>query len=188
MELLNHKADSWKYKYIAYISVGKIANYVENIKDIEQIIPIILNDIVSENPKIRYGCLYCIAEFSSELKDEFTEFYAEKVVPSICNLVAKDNVLRCKLQGYDSLESFISESSEELLEKYTQSILDALFLNFLKSNQECPQSMQETILDCLGELLSKNKQPPLWVINQGRKDTKSLRYAKISVKERVCNS
>ncbi len=157
MELLGHKAESWKYKYIAYISVGKIANYVENIKDIEQIIPIILDDIKSDNPKIRYGCLYCISEFSSELKDEFTEFYAEKVIPSICQLVMNDTVLRCKLQGYDSLESFISESSEEILEKYTQNILDALFFNFLKSNKECPQSMQEAILDCLGELLSKNK-------------------------------
>ena len=158
MELLNHKSDSWKYKYIAYTSVGKISNYVEHIKDIEQIIPIILDDIKSENPKIRYGCLYCISEFSNELKEEFTEFYADKVIPSICNLVMNDNVLRCKLQGYDSLESFISESSEELLEKYTQSILDALFFNFLKSSKECPQSMQEAILDCLGELLSKNKK------------------------------
>ena len=158
MELLGHKAESWKYKYIAYISVGKIANYVENIKDIEQIIPIILDDIKSDNPKIRYGCLYCISEFSTELKDEFTEFYADKVIPSICQLVMNDNVLRCKLQGYDSLESFLSESSEEILEKYTQSILDALFFNFLKSNKECPQSMQEAILECLGELLSKNKE------------------------------
>ena len=157
MELLNHKPDSWKYKYIAYISVVKIANYVKDIKDIDQIIPIILNDINNENPKIRYGCLFCISEFSSGLKDEFTESYSEKVIPPICNLVMKDTVLRCKLQGYDSLESFISESSEEILEKYTQSILDALFLNFLKSGNECPQSLQETILDCLGELLSKNK-------------------------------
>jgi hypothetical protein len=157
MELFNHKEESWKYKYIAYISVGKISNYVEHIKDIEQIIPIILDDIKNENPKIRYGCLYCIAEFSSQLKDEFTEFYADKVVPSICNLVMTDNVLRCKLQGYDSLESFIEESSEEILEKYTQNILDALFFNFLKTEKECPQSMQETILDCLGQLLSKNK-------------------------------
>ena len=154
MELLNHK-ESWKFKYIAYISVGKIADYVENIKDIEQIIPIILDDIKSDNPKIRYGCLYCIAQFSSALKDEFTEIYAEKVVPSLCSLVVGDNVLRCKLQGYDSLESFISESSEDVLEKYTQSILEALFANFLK---EIPQSLQEAILDCLGELLSKNKK------------------------------
>ena len=154
MELLNHKDDSWKYKYIAYISVGKISDFVEEIKDIEQIIPIILNDIKSQNPKIRYGCLFCIAQFSSALKDEFTEFYAEKVIPSLCALVVEDNVLRCKLQGYDSLESFISESNEDLLEKYNQSILDALFVNFLK---EGPQSLKEAILDCLGELLSKNK-------------------------------
>ena len=157
MELLSHKEESWKYKYIAYISVGKIASYVEEIKQIEQIIPIILDDIKSQNPKIRYGCLYCISEFSAELKDEFTEFYADKVVPSICDLVAKDTALRCKLQGYDSLESFINESSEDVLKKYTQNILDALFLNFLKSSTECPQSLQEAILDCLGELLSKNK-------------------------------
>ena len=157
MELLNHKNESWKYKYIAYISVGKIATYVKKIKDIEQIIPIILADITNDNPKIRYGCLFCISEFSSGIKDEFTEIYAEKVIPSICNLVMKDNVLRCKLQAYDSLESFISESSEEILGRYTQSILDALFLNLLKSSKECPQSLQETILDCLGELLAKNK-------------------------------
>ena len=157
MELLNHKEESWKYKYIAYISVGKIASFVEQLKDIEQIIPIILDDIKSQNPKIRYGCLYCISEFSTNLREEFTEFYADKVIPSICNLVAVDNTLRCILQGYDSLESFINESSEEVLEKYTQTILEALFLNFLKKEKECPQSMQEVILDCLGELLSKNK-------------------------------
>ena len=157
MELLNHKQDSWKYKYIAYVSVGKIANYIDEIKEIEQIIPIILDDIKNENPKIRYGCLYCISEFSAELKDEFTEFYADKVIPPLCNLVMNDSVLRCKLQGYDSLESFIDESSEEVLAVYTQNILDALFFNFLKSNKECPQSMQEAILDCLGVLLSKNK-------------------------------
>ena len=157
MELLKHKEEAWKYKYIAYISVGKIAGHVEEIKEIEQIIPIILDDIKSQNPKIRYGCLYCISEFSAELKDEFTEFYADKVIPSICNLVAVDTALRCKLQGYDSLESFINESSEDVLVKYTQNILDALFLNFLKSSAECPQSLQEAILDCLGELLSKNK-------------------------------
>ena len=154
MELLNHK-ESWKFKYIAYISVGKISDYVEEIKDIEEIIPIILDDIKSENPKIRYGCLYCISKFSSSCKDEFTEFYAEKVVPSLCTLVIGDNVLRCKLQGYDSLESFISESSEDVLEKYTQNILEALFANFLK---EIPQSLQEAILNCLDELLSKNRK------------------------------
>ena len=157
MELLKHKDDSWKYKYIAYVSVGKIASHINEIKEIEIMIPIILKDIQSENPKIRYGCLYCISEFSSNLKDEFTELYADEVVPALCNLVINEKVLRCKLQGYDSLESFIEESSKELLSKFIQQLLDALFLNLLKPAKESPQSLKEAILDCLGDLIDKSK-------------------------------
>ena len=106
---------------------------------------LILKDIQSENLNIRYGCLYCISEFSSNLKDEFTELYADEVVPALCNLVINEKVLRCKLQGYDSLESFIEESSKELLSKYIQQLLDALFLNLLKPAKESPQSLKEAI-------------------------------------------
>ena len=158
MELLNHKDDSWKYKYIAYVSVGKIASHVNEIKEIEPMIKVILEDIQNKNPKIRYGCLYCISEFAGNLKDEFTELYAEQVVPALCSFVTNETVLRCKLQGYDTLESFIEESSKELISKYIQSMLDALFLNLLKPSKESPQSLKEAILDCLGDLIDKSKK------------------------------
>ena len=158
MELLKHKDDSWKYKYIAYVSVGKIASHITEIKEIEEMIKVILQDIQNKNPKIRYGCLYCIAEFASNLRDEFTELYAEEVMPALCNLVTNETVLRCKLQGYDTLESFIEESSEELLSKYLQPLLDALFLNLLKPAKESPQSLKEAVLDCLGDLIDKSKK------------------------------
>ena len=51
---------------------------------IQPMVEIILKDINNQNPKIRYGCLYCIAEFASNLKDEFTEIYADQVVPAFC--------------------------------------------------------------------------------------------------------
>ena len=158
IELLKHKDDSWKYKYIAYVSVGKIASHITEIKEIEEMIKVILQDIQSKNPKIRYGCLYCIAEFSSNLKEEFTELYAEEVIPALCNLVTNETVLRCKLQGYDTLESFIEESSEELLSKYLQQLLEPIFFNLLKPSKESPQSLKEAILDCLGDLIDKSKK------------------------------
>jgi len=118
----------------------------------------ILKDIGNDNPKIRYGCLYCISEFAENLKDEFTELYGEEVIPALCNLVTNDKVLRCKLQGYDTMESFIEESSEELLSKYIQQFLDSLFLNLLKPSSESPQSLKEAILDCLADLIDKSKK------------------------------
>lgn len=158
MELLQHKDDSWKYKYIAYVSVGKIANHITEIQEIDVMIKVILKDIQNKNPKIRYGCLYCISEFATNLKEEFTELYAEEVIPAMCNLVKNETVLRCKLQGYDSLESFIEESHKELLSQYLQQLLDALFLNLLKPSSESPQSLKEAVLDCLGDLIDKSKK------------------------------
>ena len=57
-------------------------------------------------------------------------------------------MLRYKLQGYDTIEVFIEESSKVLLSKYLQE-----FLNLLKPSNESPQSLKETILDCLCDLL-----------------------------------
>ena len=157
-ELLSHENDSWKYKYIAYISVGKLANHVDEMTPIKTMVDLILKDINNENPKIRYGCLCCIAEFASNLKDEFTELYADQVIPALCSLVTNEKVLRCKLQGYDTLESFIVDSSKEVISNNLQQFLDSLFLNLLKPSNESPQSLKEAILDCLGELIDKSKK------------------------------
>ena len=157
-ELINHINDSWKYKYIAYVSVGKMATHVQELKEIEEMVKTIIKDIQNENPKIRYGCLYCISEFAENHKDGFTEIYGEELIPALCNFVTYEKVLRCKLQGYDTLESFIEESSEELLSQFLQQLLDCLFLNLLKSSSESPQSLKEAILDCLADLIEKSKK------------------------------
>ena len=64
MELLNHQNENWKYKYIAYTSVGKVSNYVDDLKTIETMINSILPDIINNNHNIRYSFLFCISQFS----------------------------------------------------------------------------------------------------------------------------
>jgi hypothetical protein len=41
VELINHRNDSWKYKYIAYVSVGKIATHIDELKEIQEMIKMI---------------------------------------------------------------------------------------------------------------------------------------------------
>ena len=157
MELLNHSNESWKYKYIAYTSVGKISTYVDDIKAIETMINNILPDITNQNPKIRYSCLFCIAQFTDAFKEDFTELYHNQVITSIVALENNDNVLRVKLQGFDSLQSFIEYCSESILSNYIQNILESLFSHFVKGDNDCPQNLRETILDTLGGLISNTK-------------------------------
>ncbi len=157
MELLNHQNENWKYKYIAFTSVGKISTYVDDIKSIETMINSILPDLINDNPKIRYSCLYCISQFTDSFKEDFIEIYHSQIIPSIVNLEIKETVLRVKLQGFDSLQSFLEYCSEGIISNYIQSILEVLFAHFNKDDNGCPNSLRETILDTLGGLISSSK-------------------------------
>ena len=157
MELLNHQNENWKYKYIAYTSVGKISNYIDDLKTIENMVNAILPDINNENPKIRYSCLFCISQFTDSFKDDFIESYHSNIIPNIVNLESKENVLRVKLQGYDSLQSFLEYCTETIITPYIQNILEVLFADFNKDDVGCPHSLRETILDTLGGLISSSK-------------------------------
>ena len=117
----------------------------------------ILPDIINNNPKIRYSCLFCISQFTDSFKEDFIELYHSQIIPSIVNLEMKDSVLRVKLQGYDSLQSFIEYCSESIISQYIQSILEVLFTDFNKDDNGCPHSLRETILDTLGGLISSSK-------------------------------
>ena len=91
------------------------------------------------------------------IQEDFIEIYHSQIIPSIVNLEMKDSVLRVKLQGYDSLQSFIEYCSESIISQYIQSILEVLFTDFNKDDNGCPHSLRETILDTLGGLISSSK-------------------------------
>ena len=58
----------------------------------------------------------------------------------------KDSVLRVKLQGYDSLQSFIEYCSESIISQYIQSILEVLFTDFNKDDNGCPHQLEKLLL------------------------------------------
>ena len=117
----------------------------------------ILPDIINNNPKIRYSCLYCISQFTDSFKEDFIEIYHSQIIPSIVNLEMTEIILRIKLQDYDSLQNFIEYYSESIISQYIQSKLEVLFTDFNKDDNGCPHSLRETILDTLGGLISSSK-------------------------------
>ncbi|MCQ2818387.1 MAG: hypothetical protein MJ252_14060 [archaeon] len=157
MELLQHSNENWKYKYIAYIAIGKISEHVDDINELTKIITMIFNDLNNENPKIRYACVSCISQFGENFRDNFTELYHSQIYPPLMNLFTNEPILRVKCQISDAFQSCIEQTSKSTINTYQQSILDTIFNSFIKSDEECPQLLRETILDTLGELLSNVK-------------------------------
>ena len=154
MELLNHSNEHWKYQYIAFMSIGKIIEYVEDINSIEKVIGIILSQVNNENPKIRFACLYCIYQLTDRYGDSFLDLYHKTVLPTINELFKKETVLRVLIQLCDTLQTILEKAPKSIVNENIQNFLDSVFLIFIKSEKECPAILREGIIDVLGELIS----------------------------------
>lgn len=154
LELINKESKHWKYKYIGYMTISQIIEHVKDLKTLENIIDLILNDLVNNNhPKIRYSCLQCVEQLSQYLNPSFQNKYHNVIISNLITIISKDNVLRNRLQACESLQSFLEHcTSEKILRdnNYIKEILENVICIFVKDNIEI--SLRESILNVISEL------------------------------------
>ena len=152
-ELLQHAGSDWKYKYIAYITIAEIVEFIPEMNSITSLIEMILNDLNNENVKIQYACLYCIAELAEGQSTEFQNEYHARIIPALFALLKQTNVLRIQIQICDALDCFIEHVTDQQASQYIQSGLDVLFGLFIKDDNECPMSLKEGILNVVNQFI-----------------------------------
>ena len=159
IELIKHSSDDqWKYKYIAYITIAEIAERINDIESINQLIKMIINDLFNKNIKVQYASLYCIAELSSEHSPDFQNTYHEQIVPKLIKLLSESKCLRVQLEICDALDMFVEHLTDDNAAKYMQSSLDVLFNIFIKPESECPPALKEGILDVVKEFINASEE------------------------------
>ena len=159
IELINHSTDDqWKYKYIAYITIAEIAGFIKDIESIEKLIKMIINDLFNKNIKVQYASLYCIAELSDEHNPDFQNTYHQEIVPNLIKLLSESKCLRVQLEICDALDMFVEHMTDDTAAKYLQNSLDVLFNIFIKSEEECPPSLKEGILDVVKEFINASEE------------------------------
>jgi hypothetical protein len=50
----------WRYKNAAIMAFSQVGEYIDDIKNIGAMVPIILQHLKHQNPRIRYAALHCI--------------------------------------------------------------------------------------------------------------------------------
>ena len=159
VELIKHSSDNdWKYKYIAYITIAEIADYLKNIDSIKDLIAMIISDLFNKNIKVQYASLYCIAELSDHLNPQFQNKYHQDIIPNTIKLLCDSKCLRVQLEVCDALTMFVEHLTDDDAAKYLQSSLDVLFNLFIKSEEECPPALKEGILDTVKEFMNASEE------------------------------
>ena len=154
IELINRTQGGWKFKYVGFMTISQIIEYVKDISTIENLIEIILANIENEHPKIRYACMQCIEQISEHLEPNFQNNYHKIIFPKLIGRFS-DECLRNQLQSLESLQAFIEHCHSEKIFKntdYLRVILDSLMTLFIQEN--IPISLRESIINVCSELTS----------------------------------
>ena len=150
MKLLANTND-WRLKYIGFMTISQMVEHVTDISHIDNILPMIFNDSVNPNPKIRFATLHCVSQISDSLNPHFQNNYHEKVFPVILARVS-DEVLRVQLQACDAIQAYVESCSDQVASQYAQLILDTIFGVFMKDT--IAVSLKEAILNVTSELVT----------------------------------
>lgn len=136
---------SWKYKYIGFIAISHIVEFIQDIKNISHIFPEVFANLQNANAKIKFSCLECINSFSDQFSPTFNNEYYSQVIGQALQLF-KDPSLRIRMEACFCLESFFECVNDQVAVDYCETILNEIFAIFLQ------EEVQVCLIDSLVNL------------------------------------
>jgi hypothetical protein len=138
----------WKFKYIGYSTISRIAQDVDDIEDLTAIINRIYIDMDNINPKIKASCLFCIDSFAEDFNPVFQKYHHKIIVPKFLDL-CKDTSIRIKIEALFAMELFFTDIDEEICFLYAEMILNQILTSLMN------EDLQENIIEAMFNMVEK---------------------------------
>ena len=68
--MMGNDAD-WRHKNAGLMAFSQVGEYIDDVKKISAMIPVVLEHLKHQNPRIRYASLHCIGQISDDMTEEF---------------------------------------------------------------------------------------------------------------------
>ena len=75
--------EDWRYKHAGIMAFSQVGEYVDDIKSIGVMIPVLVQHLQHPNPKIRYAANHCIGQLAEDITDEFVKEFGAIVMPAL---------------------------------------------------------------------------------------------------------
>lgn len=149
---LIEKTNDWRYKYVGIMIYKTLITHVDDMVTVDNLFPVIFQNLQNENSKIRYACISTIEELADTFQPHFSQKYYNDIIPILLNLF-NDSVLKVQLESCEALNTLMTHCDEVKLSEFSQPILDKMFGIFLKEN--LPNNLRECLLNVLSTLVSQ---------------------------------
>ena len=155
-ELLAANTQDWRYKYTAFMIITSMCDEIDDMSEVKNILPTVFENLLNENPKIRFACLQVIEVASDTFSPVFQKTYFNELYPTLLKLMS-DSILRNQLQCTETIIAFIENIPEELIGKsLVKEALDVFFPLLMSDTTYV--SLKENILNVLSEIVQSSEE------------------------------
>jgi len=103
------------------MAFSQVGEYIDDIKNIGNMIPVVLEHLRHSNPKVRYAALHCIGQISDDMTEEFQTTYGKLVLPALLPIL-EDPVPRVSAHCCSAITNFMDGASSELVQEHFQAL------------------------------------------------------------------
>ena len=104
-----------------------MGEYIDDISNIANMVPIVLQHLEHPSPKIRFAALHCIGQLSDDMSEDFQDAYGQTVLPALVKTL-DDPVHRVAAHCASAITNFMDGASEELVLPYMVTLSQKLGL------------------------------------------------------------
>ena len=150
---LANEAD-WRYKNAGLMALSQVGEYLDDIQKIAPMIPVVIQHLTHQNPKIRYAALHCIGQMADDMTEDFQETFHESVLPALTAML-DDPVPRVQAHACAAMTNFFEGTSEEIIVNYIGAIMPKL-CNLVQVGISIIKENAVTALASLAEAAKEN--------------------------------
>lgn len=115
-ETMTNDSD-WRYKNAGLMAFSQVGEYVDDVKNVGAMVPIIIQHLQHPNPRIRYAALHCIGQVSDDMTEDFQETYGADVLPALVKTL-DDPVPRVSAHCASAITNFMDGAAQELVQPF----------------------------------------------------------------------
>ena len=102
------------YKYTGLMLFPQIIESCNKFCEVESLVPVILENLKSQNNQIRYAASYCLSYFVYHYKYHFIKKYSEQFLTILINSIKIENCIHTKCEMILLFNSYLSQLEDEI--------------------------------------------------------------------------
>lgn len=117
--------EDWRYKNAGLMAFSQVGEYLDDVQKLAAMLPIVVENLQNQCPKVRYASLHCIGQLSDDMSEEFQEAFGKDVLPALIQVLA-DQVPRVSAHACSAITNFMDGAAPDLVEQHMNALSQQL--------------------------------------------------------------